>query len=246
MNGHSGNSPSPFSERVLRLLERVEHRAARTESEKDAVYRLRYRAYRRENYIEANEEGRLYDSVYDETPNCWNIGTFIDGELASVLRVHVGRQEGDMLPDGAVFSDVVGPRLRKGQIVVDPTRFATNIDFSRRFSEMPYLTLRPGWMAGAYFHTTYIVSTMRVEHQAYYRRVFGYEVWGEPRAYPLVNRKVACMGFDYFAQKDRVEARYPFFRSTPEERESLFGGQSEAGRPTGGWPLRVQEARACA
>ena len=69
--------------------------------------------------------------------------------------------------------------------------------------------------------SAFIVSTMRVEHQAYYRRVFGYELWCAPRDYPLVNRKVACMGFDYAAQKERVETRYPFFRSTWMRRRRI-------------------------
>ena len=228
------------------MLERVEHRPARTESEREAIYRLRYEAYRRENYIEPREDGLLYDPAYDEAPNCWNIGTYIDGELASSLRIHVGRQEGDVLPDGVVFTDVVTPHLRQGRIIADPTRFATKFDFSRRFPEMPYLTLRPGWMAGAYFHADFIISTMRVEHQAYYTRVFGYELWGEPRAYPVVNRKVACMGFNYFAQKGRVESRYPFFRSTPEERQALFGQWKDASHSIDGSSGANHEVRACA
>jgi len=246
MNVHAAHVPSRFVDRVLRMLDRVEHRPARTEREKEAIYRLRYDAYRRENYIEPREDGLLYDPAYDEAPNCWNIGTYIDGELASSLRIHVGRQEGDLLPDGAVFTDIVTPHLRQGRIIIDPTRFATNFEFSRRFPEMPYLTLRPGWMAGAYFHADFIISTMRTEHQAYYTRVFGYELWGEPRAYPRVNRKVACMGFNYFAQKDRVEARYPFFRSTWEELERLFGQSQDILRPVGGWPSVGHGARACA
>jgi hypothetical protein len=99
-------------------------------------------------------------------------------------------------------------------------------------------------MAGAYFGAAYIISTMRVEHQAYYRRVFGYELWGEPRSYPRVNRKVCCMGFDYFAQKNRVEARYPFFRSTWAEREQMFGRSSEAMRQSLGLFHAGRDARA--
>jgi hypothetical protein len=226
MNGYGVKSPSQFADRVLRLLERVEHRRIRTESEKEAIYRLRYAAYRRENYIEPREDGVLYDSVYDEAPNCWNIGTYIDGELASSLRIHVGWREDDILPDASVFPDVFTPHLRNGRAIVDLTRLATNIEFSRRLPEMPYVTLRPGWMAGAHFNVAYIISTMRAEHQAYYKRVFGSEVFSKPREYPLVNRPVACMGCDYFAQKDRVESRYPFFQSSEEERDNLFGRRS--------------------
>jgi len=234
MDKYAARAPSRFSDRVLRLLERVEHRTAATAAEKEAIYRLRYEAYLRENFIEPTTEGRLYDEIYDETPNCWNIGTFIDGELAGTVRVHVAAQQTDVLPSASVFGDVIA-RRRAGRLIVDPTRFATKLEFSRRFPEMPYLTVRPGWMAGEHFDADYILATMRVEHQAYYKRVFGYQAWSEPRDYPLVNRKIVCMGLDYPAQRERVEARYPFFRSTPEERENLFGERRSDFRRPGGW-----------
>jgi hypothetical protein len=242
MSGYVSNSPSRFADRVLGLLQRVEHRRAQTDSEKEEIYRLRYAAYRRENYIEPTEDGALYDPEYDEAPNCWNIGTYIDGELASSLRIHIGWGEGDVLPDASVFSDVVAPLLRDRRVIVNSTRFATKFEFSRRFPEMPYVTVRATWMAGAYFNAAYLISTMRVEHQAYYKRVFGSELLSKPRAYPLVNRPVACMGADYRAQKERVEARYPFFLSSEEERENLFGRRS-ALSVVGSWHEGNNEAR---
>jgi hypothetical protein len=243
MDKYQAREPSRFSDRVLRLLERVEHRTAVTTAEKEAVYRLRYEAYLRENFIEPTADERLYDEIYDEASNCWNIGTFIDGELAGVVRVHVATEEGDILPSESVFADVIELRRKEGRVIVDPTRFATGLEFSRRFPEMPYLTVRPGWMSGEYFGADYILATMRVEHQAYYKRVFGYQAWSEPRDYPLVNRRIVCMGIDYPVQRERVEARYPFFRSTAEERERLFG-ERLAFRRTGGWFSVNQQVRA--
>jgi hypothetical protein len=35
--------------------------------------------------------------------------------------------------------------------------------------------------------------------------------------------KFGCMGVDFLASQNLVEARFPFFRSTQEEREALFG-----------------------
>ena len=51
MNTDTVRSPSRFSDRILRFLERVEHRPAQTAAEKEAIYRLRYEAYLRENFI---------------------------------------------------------------------------------------------------------------------------------------------------------------------------------------------------
>jgi hypothetical protein len=218
-------APSRFSERVLRLLDRVEYRRAETQADKDAIFRLRYDAYMREGAIEPQRSGRFFDP-FDEAPNVWIIGMFIDGELASSVRFHVADSEDAPLPAYSVFPDILGPRLHRREIIVDPTRFVTRLDFSRRFHEMPYLTVRPGWMAGEYFKADYILATIRSEHQGYYRRVFGHETWCAARDYPTLKKPIACMGLDYFAMRDRVEQRYPFYQSTPDERAALFSRSS--------------------
>jgi len=60
-------------------------------------------------------------------------------------------------------------------------------------------------------------------HEAYYRRVYRFHTWSGLRSYPMVTAKVVCMGLDFAAEMERVESRYPCFRSTPAEREALFG-----------------------
>jgi len=219
--------PSRFADRVLRLLERVEYRRAESEEDKDAIYRLRYDAYMREGAIEPNRSRRFTDP-FDEASNVWIVGMFIDGELASSLRLHVARIVDAPLPAITVFPDILAPRLQQGQVIIDPTRFVTRLDFSRRFAEMPYLTVRPGWMAGEFFKADFILATIRAEHQGYYRRVFGHVGWGAARDYPTLKKPIACMGLDYFAMRERVEQRYPFYRSTLAERMALFGRSSNA------------------
>ena len=218
-------APSRFSERVLRLLERVEYRRAESWEDKDAIYRLRHGAYMREGAIEPQQSGRFCDP-FDEASNVWIIGMFIDGELASSIRLHVADREDAPLPAYAVFPEILGPRLRRAQVIIDPTRFVTRLDFSRRFHEMPYLTVRPGWMAGEFFKADFILATIRTEHQGYYRRVFGHQTWCAARDYPTLKKPIACMGLDYFAMRDRVQQRYPFYKSTAAERANLFARSS--------------------
>jgi hypothetical protein len=217
-----GSTSSRFSDRVLRLLERVEHRCAETRSEKEAAYRLRYEAYIRQGLIEPRADGQLYDRGVDDAPNAWITTTFIDGELASTLRIHVAADENGMLPSLAVYPDVIMPHLRLGQVIVDPTRLAARREFASRFPELPYIALRPAWLATEYFEADFAIATIVEQHQAFYRRALGYELWSEPRDYPDFNRKVACMGVDFRAKRERVEARYPFFRSSRAERHALY------------------------
>jgi hypothetical protein len=222
MGADVSGATSRFSDRVLRLLERVEHRCAHTQAEKEAVYRLRYEAYIRQGLIEPRADGRLYDGAIDDASNAWITTTFIDGELASTVRVHVAADEYGALPSLAAYSDVILPQLRKRRVIVDLTRLAAQLEFARRFSELPYIALRPAWLALEYFATDLAVATIVERHQAFYRRVFGFEPWCEPRDYPHFNLKVACMRLDFRAAIERVEARYPFFRSTWAERKALF------------------------
>ena len=46
------------------------------------------------------------------------------------------------------------------------------------------------------------------------------------RDYPTLKKPIACMGLDYFAARQRVHERYPFYRSTLAERTALFARSS--------------------
>lgn len=230
---------SRFAARVGRFLERVTYRTAVTSADKEAIYRLRYDAYMRENAIEPNDAGMFCDP-FDEVPNVWIVGMYVDGELASSIRLHVASDEYAPLPARTVFSDILTPYLRCRQVIVDPTRFVTKLEFSRAYPEMPYLTVRPGWMAGDYFRADFILATIRSEHQAYYKRVFGHEPLCAARDYPTLKKQIACMALDYPAARERVHRRYPFYQSTPEELSALFSVSSNPNAVSGnevGWAL---------
>lgn len=235
---------SRFVDHVFKLLERVEYRRAKSPAEREEVYKIRYDAYRRENFIEPSLDERLYDESYDELQNGAIFGVYVDGEMASTIRIHVARSENEALPSTAVFGDVILPRLREGRVIVDSTRFATKLEFSREYPELPYATVRLSWLAGEFFKINDLLATTRVEHQAFYKRVFGHEAWCEPRDYPLLNRQVVCLGVDFPEHKSRVEERYPFFRSTVAERETIFGFENRSFGGAGGWMGTKQQVRA--
>jgi len=214
---------SRFSERILKLLERVDHCIARTPSEKDEIYRLRHEAYIRNELIDPRADGRLYDSHYDNDQQCWITSTYIDGELVATVRVNLGFGTEAVLPSQQVFSDVILPHLKAGRLIADFTRAAARLEASKRFPELPYLALRPGYMALKHFDVDVAIASPRPEHAAFYRRVFQFVPLSEPRSYPNVVPQVMCLGMEFHAVRDRVEARYPFFCSSLAERRSLFG-----------------------
>lgn len=220
-----------FSDRVIRFLERVEHRIARTDAEKEDVFKLRYDAYIRNDLINEREDHQLHDVDYDHCENSFITTTYIDGELAGTTRINIGVDSNAKLPSLGVFSDQVMPYLKAGKTVIELTRTAARLDFSGLFPELPYITLRPAFLAAEYFDADFAIATARAEHLAFFHRIFRFTPWCEPRDYPGVTTKIVCMGSDFRAGKNAVATRFPFFRSTLEERVKLFAPENAIDEP---------------
>jgi hypothetical protein len=65
----TGRAPATFSDRVLRLLERVEHRIALAPAEREAAFKLRFDAYQKIGLLQQRNEERLYDPRFDDAPS---------------------------------------------------------------------------------------------------------------------------------------------------------------------------------
>jgi hypothetical protein len=246
-----GGAPSRFSDRVLKLLERIEHRVARSPAEREAVFRLRYDSYLRNGLVRPRADGRMHDPNYDDAPNAWMTTTFVDGELAGTTRVNLGQGEQAILPSLQVYPDVIAARLRAGQVIVEFTRLAAQLSLAEKYSELAYCIMRPAYMAADHFDADVAIATPRADHVAFYRRVFQGEVLCSPRDYPGLTVKLACMSANYRLVRQDIEARYPFYKSTLAEREALFGprpsaldSRVERVRPGGEFPARLGMALA--
>ena len=232
MSSTAGDASSSFSDRVLRFMERVEHRIAKTDAEREAAFRLRYDAYARIAWIEPRSDRRLFDARYDNADNAWITLTFVDGELAATTRLNLGAGTDAVLPSMGVYPDVIAPRLRAGLTLLEATRLAADIRIAGSNPQLAYVALRPIYMSLAHFDVDLAVATTRREHMPFYRRVFQFVQLCEPRPYPGLTTEIGCMGMDFREVRERVEERYPFYKSTLSEREALFGRggrQAEAG-----------------
>jgi Acetyltransferase (GNAT) domain len=148
---------SRFADRVTRLLERVEYRRADSPAEKAAIYRLRHESYMRAGTVEPRPSGMFHDAM-DEADNAWLIGLFIDGELASALRLHISASLRAPLPELASFADIIEPHLAAGRTIIDASLFVSSLEFSQKYSEIPYLTLRPTFLAEEFFGANYVIA----------------------------------------------------------------------------------------
>ena len=203
------------------LFDRVDYRLIETPEDKDCLYLMRYRAYLQGGLILPSESQRVSDR-YDDAPNAWTFGIYVDGELCSSLRVHVLTPEWRMSYATELFGDILHPRLDQGEIFIDPARFVADPEKAQRFPDLPYLTVRLGYLACEHFNADTGLALVRAEHQAFYRRVFLNETIAEPRSFPNVTKKVALMASDFRTVREPVLARFPIMRSSAFERRMLF------------------------
>lgn len=221
------DATSRFALTLIDLLDRVQYRRVPVEDQLDPVYRLRYEAYRREDFIPVNSQEITRDA-YDDAPNCHCFGVYIDNRLVSSIRLHIATPQEPTSPSRKIWPDVLGDIIAQGGSYVDPSRFTADHNASLQFPALPYLTLRMAVMACEHFDTTYCISSVRREHGPFYRRVFGLEqmagvgYWGE------LTFPVYLFGARVPVIYDRIMDRFPFFMSTPEERAMLFSPQGHS------------------
>ena len=221
MPARPGASSSSLNDRIAQLLPRVAYRRAESPDEREAIFRLRYQAYLREGEI-GPVPSRLFSDHVDDEPNTFNFGVYIDGVLAGAIRLSVTMPGGALLPAIEVFEDVLSPEIRAGKTFVDPSKFVADYASSKQYPELPYIVLRIAWVAMAYFNADLMLGAIRVEHQPFYKRVWGCRRICPPRPYPGLCTPVCLVTVDYAAVQDEVHRRYPFFQSDLLERKKLF------------------------
>jgi len=213
-------------ERTADPLEHVDYRLAETPEDKDRIYRLRYRAYLREGAILPSESERVTDR-YDDLPNNFTFGVYIQGELCSSIRISVLTSEYRGSPSSEMFTELLHPELDRGKVIIDPTRFVADPEKARTFPELPYVTVRLGYIACGHFNADIGLANVRPEHRAFYRKVFLQEPWGEPKLYPGLIKPVGLVAAHYPSIREKVFQRFPYMRSSAFERRMLFQRSGE-------------------
>jgi hypothetical protein len=226
-------APGTFAEAITALLDRVEYRRVRLQDLNDPVYRLRYEAYRRENFIAPNPQHVSGDD-FDDSPNAMGFGVYIDHQLVSSIRLHHVTPAERHSPSRLIYGDVLDPLLDEGRSYIDPSRFTADHAASLAFPALPFLTLRLAAVASVYLNVDFCLASVRVEHAPFYRRVFLARQVGDARYYPGLEFPVCMYISDVPAIRERVHKRYPFMMASEEECRLLFES------PEGVAPLMVR------
>ncbi len=215
---------SSFAERMAEFLDIVEFRHAIDGEDLEAIYRLRYEAYRRENFIPKNTEKICTDKL-DHALNKHVFGIYITGKLVSSIRLNILSKDHPYSPSMMAFSDILEPWLNQGQVFIDPSRFVTDLEVPTQFPELPMAMMKIPIMAAQYFSANYGLSSIRTEHAAFYKRVFHSRQVSEVRKFPYVDMQVILLRTETKNPDQSIFKRYPFFKSSYLDQRALFREQ---------------------
>ena len=227
VNVPAQSNTTGFVKSVLALLERTEYRRCDKGEELEDIYRLRYNAYKLNQLVPENPDHIVHDD-FDELPNCHRFGVYIDGNLASTIRLHDVTADTPWSPSMSVYPDLLLPRLAAGERFIDPSRFAADQEFSRMYPQIPYITLRLAGMACFHFNAPFCISMIREDHAAFYKRVYQSRPIGDARPYAgVINCSALLYQADVLAIQTETFKRYPFFWSSPFEQRLMFARPEE-------------------
>jgi hypothetical protein len=222
------HAPDSLSDRIDHLLPRIAYRKPSTKAEKAEIYALRYRCYLREDAI-LPDQTQHFSDPFDDSSNCHTVGLFLDGRLFASVRIHLVTRHGETRsPAMDAFPDILSDKVNHGDLILDPNRLVVDHDASRAHPELAYIILRVPVIAAEHFAADLVTATVRPEHQAFYRRMLGFETVAAARPYPTLLKPLSLMTVRVRNKTDDVQRRYPFFMPRAGEGAALFGAEHAA------------------
>lgn len=217
---------SGFNQKIIDFIDKIEYRRLETPEELEEVFRLRYRAFRRENFIEAKTDQRCPDPL-DFTENSYILGLFLEDKLVSSIRLHVLDENHRECPSMMIYSDKLEPLLDSGKTIIDLSRFCTDFETSKKHRALPFATIRLASMAALYFKADHGLTMVREEHAVFYKKIYQSRQIGEARSSrPYANYDISLYCTDIERIRNQVLKRYPFFMASADENELLFNKES--------------------
>lgn len=219
---------SEFTNKLLNVMDRVEYRRIVNAEDMEDVARLRHKAYTRHDVLKVDGDMLIDDADFD--PHAYVFGVYYEEALVSTVRIHHVTPAHRINSSGSIFPDVVNSMLDAGLSLIDPARLAADPDVFDDIAGFPYLSQRIVTMASDYFGVDKCLQLIKLQHSAFYRRVFYSKQIVEPVSNcGTYDFDVTLLAADVPVVLPKIYKRYPFFRSQPFERRMMFGPPQELG-----------------
>lgn len=210
-----------FGAKLLSVLDRVEYRRVESSEDMEEVARLRFKAYKYADILPL-QGSRLIDEI-DFDSHAYIFGVYYDERLISTVRIHHVTPDHRVSSSREVFGAEMDALLDEGLSLIDPVRFAADIDAIGEMPALPYLTLRIAIMAAAYFDADRVMQLVSPQHAAFYKRVFYAETLVPPRGNcGKYNIDLTLMATNTKKVGRKLLTRFPFFVSAACERRMMF------------------------
>lgn len=198
-----------MNNQVIEALNEARYKVLSDSEDLEQVYRLRYKCYRAEGSITANDREIMTDA-FDQTENCVHVAVEMGGTLQASMRLHLVSELSSASPTMEVFPDLQD-NLSRGQTLLDPTRFVTDPQARKQRVPLHFLALRIPFLAAMFYDIDLALAPVRAEHTAFYSRYLGYEMAMAPRSYPGLAKPVHLMTCKVREEREAVLARTPVF-----------------------------------
>lgn len=171
----------------------------------NTAFQLRYRAYLAVDAIPENEEGLLYDQ-YDFLPNARVFLVWYQGKPVATVRSCIYSEAYNWMKTEAVkyFQEDIVRQLGAQTNLLESNRFAVDPDFQGRQSLFArFLLFRAHGLNAAAHQCKYIMTSVRANHIAFYRRFLAlnpvskescYVEWADAEVALLANKTEECLG----------------------------------------------------
>ncbi|MDX3927695.1 MAG: hypothetical protein QHC90_18040 [Shinella sp.] len=215
-----------FSDRLLKLLDRVEYRRVETGEDMEEVARIRFKAYQMADILPLKGSTLIDDIDFDS--HAYVFGIYYEERLISTVRLHHVTPEHRVSSSGSVFGKEIDAFLDAGMTLIDPVRLAADPEVLSEMPAIPYLTLRIATMANDYFDADRCLQLVKPQHAAFYKRVFEADTVVGPQKSPGGYKiDLTLLATQVRELRPRLYERFPFFKSEPFERRMMFSRGSD-------------------
>jgi len=198
---------------------RIKH--AHTAALREKVFRLRYRAYRKEDAILPNAS-EAFEDAFDRQPNhvLWAL-TDEDKVVGSVRVAWYDPKDPHQIPEMGAYSDELGQAIPVGTRILSSSRFVTDPDVTQTTAQFAQILMRHVFVTAAEKLLDWGVTAVRSNHVAFYRRTFGAKVVSEARLYPGLRCPMHLLALRFTVAAEKLRQSVPLLRPQGNERVLL-------------------------
>lgn len=189
----------------------LEMRLVQSALDYEAMFKLRYQAYRRVGAIPLRSDG-LFKDEFDNFQSTKSFNFYDDDNLVASVRVCIVTDEDDeeLVPSQKVFQGVFSQMLQSNFTLIEVNRLV--VEVNQRFS-LHFKIFREIHQFALKINATHLCAATRTSQENFYNRMFGLRrVSDEQKYYGIDARMVLmwgdrdCFSWDYI-QKMRSRCR---------------------------------------